>query len=215
MTDVTLVNRALRQAKLDTIDSLDDENEVAAYCKGNLPLVITEGLTEHDWGFARKRVVLLQLVGIDYSSWDYIYDMPDDMIQPQHFVPHDVDHRDYELTEEQYEVFENSETADRASGRVGCNEEELDLVYTKMMSVVPHFPYYFAEALTYLLGYHLASTFGGTERANQALTIWIQEKLPWAIGKDNNRKRNNVKGESSLTTDYGYLYDPYGYSRWS
>jgi hypothetical protein len=89
----------------------------------------------------------------------------------------------------------------------------MDLVYTRRMSVVPAFPYYFAEALTYLFAYHLANTFSGQERANSAMGMWMREKLPWAIGKDNNRKRRNVRGERTLLTDNAHYYDPFGYSK--
>lgn len=213
MTDVLLTNRALRQAKLDTIDSLDDDTAIASYCKETLPLVIEEGLTEHDWGFARKRTTLLELATITYGNWLHVFDDPDDMVQPQKYLPTGSDPEIAALLEEEYEIFENSELADRASGRIACNEPNLDLIYTKRMTVIPHLPYYFAEAITYLFAYHLSSTQGGSERADRSMAMWIQQKLPWAIGKDNDRRRNNVKGISTLTTDDAHFYDPFGYSK--
>ena len=211
MTEVTMANRALSLAKLNTIDSLDDNNEIAAYCRETLPLLIREGLSEHEWGFAKKRTALARLT-ITYSDWLYVFDLPDDMVQPRYYTPEGGTEYNI-LSEQEYEIFENSDSADRASGRMACNEPAVDLVYTKMMSQIIAFPQYFADALGYLFGYYLSMTFGGLDRANAIYGMWMERMLPRAIEKDHDRKRRNVRGEKTLTSDAGDIYDPFGYSK--
>jgi len=213
MTDLTLTNRALRQAKLDTIDSLDANNHIAAYCRENIQLMIDEGLSEHNWNFAKKRTTLHGLTGLEYNDWLYFFDLPDDMIQPIKYVPTGSDHKRIWLEESEYEIFENTEVADRASGRLATNEPYMDLLYTKRLTAVTLMPSYFADAVSYLFAYHLSNTFGGQDRADKAFMMWMQVKLPWAIAKDNKRRRHNVEGRKTLTQDDGYIHDPYGYSR--
>jgi len=209
MNELTLTNRALRNAKLDTIDSLDDLNDVAAYCRENMQDFIDEMLSEHDWGFARVRKSLIQTT-VMFSDWDYAFDLPDDMIKKQTFVITDQNHRQYELTEEDYEVFNDDSSADGNSARVAFNREDIDIVYTKRITVVSRLPYYFANALAYLYAYYLGTAFGGAERAGWAYQMYSQKELQRAIGQDHDLKRKSIKGERELTGE-PLVYDPWGF----
>ena len=211
MNELSLTNRALRNAKLDTIDSLDDTNSVAAYCRENMQSFIDEMLSEKYWGFARKRISLNRLT-ITFSDWDYAFDLPDDLIELEALTIKDYNHREYPLEASDYEIFNDETTPDTDAGRVACNHEEIDCVYTKQITVVARLPNYFSIALSYLYAYYLATAFGGAERAGWAYQMYTAVELPKAIGKDNQMKRHNVKGSSELTnTDV--IYDPYGYSK--
>jgi hypothetical protein len=201
MTTTDLVNRSLRHAKQNIVESIDDRTEQAIYCKSNIQFMIDEVLQQHEWGFARKRASLLLLPNVTFANWLYAFDMPDDMIQLHFLVLPLVDHRQNHLWEEQYEIFENTETADRATGRIATNEPELDMVYTKKIEIVEHLPYYFADAVSYLLGYHLADTFGGTERAGILFQMFNQQALPKAIARDRQVGRQSLRGLNTFTSD--------------
>ncbi len=209
MTEVTLANMALRAAKLTTIDSLDDTNELASYIKEIFPDVIKEQLGEHLWGFARKTNPMTLLVDT-FEDWAYLHDNPDDMVMPERYYPTGYNYKTQFLAAEQYEVIHNMTSADRASGRIASNEENLSIVYTKYFREIAYYPLYFAQALSYLLAYYLAQNFGGQERASWAYQMWSTLKLPWAIGKDQDRGRENVKGEATLTSETA-VYDPWGF----
>jgi hypothetical protein len=211
MTEVQLANRALRHAKLSTIESLDDQGDVQAYIREELQSVIDEGLESYDWTFARERTTLNQ-IDVEYSTWLYVYDLPDGMIVPRIFTRPDVDHRFYSLKEDDYELFYNRETADKASQRMACNQETMDLVYTRRITVVPYLPDYFARAIAYLLAFYLANTFGGQERSTWASQYWETIAQPKAADRDKMFRAPSVRGESELVDPDAVFYDPYGLS---
>lgn len=210
MNELTLTNRALRDAKLDTIDSLDDTDKVSAYCRENLQEFIDEVLSEHPWGFARKQQALNQLT-VGYGEWDFTFDMPDDMINFQGLFPTGQDWKQYSLLTDQYEIFNDESSSDGAYGRVASHEEYLSLVYTKRITTVAFLPQYFTLALEYLMAFNLATTFGGAERAAWAYAMYFNTRLPWAVEKDNERRRPNVKGTATLLTE-DFVQDPWNRS---
>ena len=208
MTNTLLANLALNYAKLQKIDNINDSNERAGYIKQILPEVLKQQLGEHYWGFARKTTEML-IVSETFENWDYVHDIPDDLVRPEKFYPSGYDYQLHFLTAEQYTIFENDLTADRAFGRIASNQENLSVVYTKYISVIPLFPNYFADAMAYLLGYYLATRFGGSERAAWCYQMWGTDRLPNAIGKDWDVERHNVQGIPTLTTDD--IVEPWNY----
>lgn len=206
MTNTLLANLALTYGKLTAIDSIDDPNVRSSYIKQILPEVIKQQLGEHFWGFARKTKEMTP-VSETFENWDYVHDIPDDLVRPEKFYPSGYDYERHFLENGAYVIFENDLTADRAFGRVASDQENLSVVYTKYISVIPLFPNYFADAMAYLLGYFLATRFGGSERAAWCYQMWNTDRLPYAIGKDWDQTRANVQGIPTLTTDD--LVDPW------
>ncbi len=208
MTDVMLANQALRLAKLTKIDSLDDSNENASYLKDWFPEHIKEILGEHHWNFAKRTKQLTEL-NIDFNQWDYVFDLPDDMVHSYRYYPTGYDYNKNFLSTDQFEVFGNTTLADAQSERVATNEADLSLVYTKYIREIPYFPREVADALSYLMAYYLATSFGGAERAAWAYQMYTDRKLPYAIGKDHDMQRDNIQGVATLLTDD--IIDPWNY----
>lgn len=175
MTRTELANRALRHAKLSTINSLNDDTETAAYINEIFNDTSKEALTDgnFDWAFARRRRTLNQVV-VTFGEWTYAHDLPDDMAQLQKLIPTDYK-EDYALPADQYRMFEYRDDADRSGIRVASEHENLDAQYIGLVISVPYMPIGFANALSWLLGYYLADAFGTTERAVYCKAIYEQE----------------------------------------
>ena len=199
MNELTLTNRALRLAKLDTIESLDDTGPIPAYCRENLQSFIDESLSDMDWSFAKTRKPLIRLE-LSYADWEYVFDVPDDMIRWEHLVLPGGNHRTESLENEEFEFFNDDSLPDKAKVRLATNMEELEMVYTKRITVVPRLPDYFTNALSYLYAYYLATSFGGIERANWAFQTYIAKEQIANI-QDRKIQRKNVKGQSVLVSE--------------
>lgn len=194
MDELIFTNMSLSAVKIKNIESLDAKNDVAIFCRKHLQVVINEMLAEYDWSFARKRQALNQLTGITYAQWAYVYDMPDGMVEPRKVCLPDTDHNVDYLIEGEYEYFFNSETADKAHGRLATDYNEIELVYTTEITAVDRLPPSFLEALVYLFGHRIGMKFGGMDRAQSALAVYRTTQLPRAIHFDAKRERPSVKG---------------------
>ena len=194
MNELELVNRSLRFARLDTIESLDDEGAVPTYCRENLQFAVDEllGIGDWHWSFARVATDLVQLP-MQFRNWEYVYDMPDDLIKYEKFL-----YKNVQVSEENFELFNNDDLSDRGYSRIATNYEELECVYTKRITVINKLPQYFQRALSYLFAYYLAETFTGTERSMYLYAMYNDREKGLAIASDRAMETKSVKGEYSL-----------------
>ncbi len=198
MTENVLANRALRHAKLTTIESVDEDSPHAALIREILPDVISEGVEEKfDWSFCRRRKALSMIPALTFSEWLYSYSLPDDMVQLRHVMLPDSETA---LTEEEYELFEYRDDADRSGSRLASDYDELDVRYVGRIRSVPDMPLYFANAIAWLLAHYLADHFGGSERTAFCHQMY-QGVIRVARQKDEQRQRQSVKGSFTLIED--------------
>lgn len=81
-SDVDICNLALAhlgdEAAVSSINP-PDQSAQAAYCSKFYPLALSMVLTDHDWQFSTRRVLLAQLTKTD-SLWQYAYTLPSDFM---------------------------------------------------------------------------------------------------------------------------------------
>ena len=196
MTETVLANRALRHAKLTTIESADEDTPHASFIREILPDVLSEGIEEKfDWTFCRRRKALSMIPDLTFSTWLYSYSLPDDMVQLRHVCVPDSEQT---LEESEYEMFEYRDDADRSGSRLASDYTELDLRYVGRIRSIPDIPLYFANAISWLLAYYLADHFGGTERAVYCFSTY-RETMRIARAKDDQRNRQSKQGSYTPT----------------
>lgn len=78
-----IINMALDKFKGATITSMSESSYPASVARRQYPQAVAETLAAHEWGFARQRAVLAQLVTNDRDGqWGYAYQLPSDMALP-------------------------------------------------------------------------------------------------------------------------------------
>lgn len=77
-----IANQALKTLTEKLINSLNDGTPNANYCRQFLGSAIETALGEGDWGCARARAVLNQLVERPAHTFNYYYQIPGDHIHP-------------------------------------------------------------------------------------------------------------------------------------
>lgn len=198
MDSLTLINRGMRHAKLAPLRSIDQNGDQAAEARELIPLAIREALEQDwNWTFAKRRVALTLVPDATYAEWEYLFDLPDDVVQVRAlYDTGSTTPKDPDL----YEFLRNRDDADRAETRVAMDVDECDVVYTGMLTVVPDLPMYFANAVAWLMAYYMADAFAGTERAAYCYEMYMM-KIREARARDHQRITPNVKGEYTLVDE--------------
>lgn len=200
MTKDVLVNRALRHAKLTEIESVDDDNELSAFISNEFDAIVEEALDagNFDWPQARRRRSL-HLITETWGEWEYAHDLPDDMVQLHGLVEPDTAEK-FTLSEYEYALFEYRDDADRSGIRVASHHEELDAIYTGLLTSVPYMSLPFAIAVSWLLAHHLSDAFGSAERSVYNYQMYTQ-KINEAKAHDHKKEHPSVKGVYTLLED--------------
>ena len=112
-----------------------------------------QALTDFDYGFARKRLILTAHGQDPPAEWTFRYQFPSDAIQPRHIqnplgrgkppIPFEI------------------EQADNGAMSILTDQEEAVLVYTRDAENTTFFTPHFVLAFSYLLAHYLAGPLTG------------------------------------------------------
>lgn len=166
-SEVEICNTALAFIKAASINSLTEPKESARYCKLLYPKARRTVLSDHDWGFARKRQVLA-LRDETYSGWSYAYTFPIDCITARKIqigevgITYETDCQGT-CNKTGKVVFEIIGTSDKNTKVLLTNMEDAELVYTADTKNPNMFDPMFEEALAYKLASQLAIPLKGKQ----------------------------------------------------
>lgn len=82
-------NEALAEIGAGTIASIDEPSVEAATCRRFYKPTLNDMIEMHDWGFAKRRVVLARISNDRQTQWMYAYATPSDVASLVAIVPSD------------------------------------------------------------------------------------------------------------------------------
>ncbi|MBT7877693.1 MAG: hypothetical protein HN738_06390 [Gammaproteobacteria bacterium] len=148
-SEIDICNLALghigNKAEVTAISPPDGSAE-AAQCHKFYPLARDECLSDHNWGFAKRRQVLAQISGDAPSGWEYHYTIPNPYLVARQVVNTGYD------TPIRFEI----EGDDTNGTIILANTEDAELWYTTKVTDTAKFPTKFIHALSWLLASYLA-----------------------------------------------------------
>lgn len=139
MTRLEVINLALAVMGVDPLNSLYDDSKVAKFVNVIYPQSKKFCLAKHYWNFALKQTTL-PLLSENDPFWDYVYELPSDLVQI--FKVRDSDNERV--------VYEERE------GKIYCNVNPVYLKYINFEVDESIFPTYFVEVLKYKLACDLS-----------------------------------------------------------
>ena len=110
-------------------------------------------LTDSDWGFARKRLILAEHGDDPPAEWAYRYQYPVDCVQPRRI--------ENPLGRQKAPVAFELGFSDNGTQSILANEADATLIYTRDVEDTSLFTTYFILALSYILAYYLAGPLTG------------------------------------------------------
>jgi len=148
-SEVDICNLALGHigdaAEITSIAPPDGSTQ-AALCKKFYPIARDECLSDRDWGFARRRVLMSKLTADAPSGWSYWFTIPNPFLVARAVVAENYD------TPTQYKI-----ESDVTHGTVVLAEvDPAELWYTASIEDTSKFPAVFVHALSWLLASYLA-----------------------------------------------------------
>ena len=129
-----------------TAISPPDGSAQAAQCKKFYPLARDECLSDHNWGFAKRRQVLAAISGDAPSGWAYWYTIPNPYLVARQVVVQ------LHNTPVKFEI----EGSDTNGTIVLTDADTAELWYTTQVTDTSKFPTKFTHALSWLLASYLA-----------------------------------------------------------
>jgi hypothetical protein len=159
---VDVCNLALSHIGKYHIASLQDARKEALECRTLYPRARNSTLRDFDWNFARKRIILAQLVDT-FAGWDYAYQYPTDCLRALQIFNTASDSAVDQIP---FEIGVN----EGLSGRVILtDQEEAILIYTAAVEDPNVFDDVFIDALSYRLAADLALPLRGDPQVQQAM----------------------------------------------
>jgi hypothetical protein len=153
-SEVQMCNLALSRIGEEPISAIDEGGNKANLCQTYYTTIRDELLSNHDWGFARKRRALALLSEDAVGRWTYTYQMPVDCLKPR-FV----------------EYGGRQDTPFRIEGdTILTNTEDAVLVYTYRITDTTKFSTDFTVALWTRLAAEICPALGGSN--SKAEGIW-------------------------------------------
>jgi hypothetical protein len=148
-SEVDICNLALAHigdpAEITSIAPPDGSTQ-AALCKKFYPIARDECLSDRDWGFARRRILMSKLSATAPSGWSFWFTVPATFLVARSVVAEDYD------TPTEYKVESHS-----THGTVILAEvDPAELWYTASIEDSSKFPAAFVTALSWLLASYLA-----------------------------------------------------------
>ncbi len=129
-----------------TAISPPDGSSQAAQCSKYYPIARDECLSDHNWGFAKRRQLLAAISGDAPSGWEYWFTIPNPYLVARQVVTEDYD------TPIRFEI----EGHDTHGTIVLCDTEDAELWYTTQVTDTTKYPAEFIHALSWLLASYLA-----------------------------------------------------------
>ena len=123
-----------------------DGSAQAAQCAKYYPIARKECLSDHNWGFAKRRVLLSEISGDAPSGWEYWYTIPNPFLVARQVVPESYN------TPIKFEI-ESHETHGTI---ILTDTDDAELWYTVDITDTTKFPSKFIHALSWLLASYLA-----------------------------------------------------------
>ncbi len=158
-TEVQICNLALTSVGANTIVSLGDNTNEARLCTIYYPLYRDYLLRLHPWNFAQIRASLAQLSSGPAFGFDFAYQLPTDSCR--------VTETDLSVTDEW-----------RVEGKtLVCNQDAVNIVYTKLVVDSSQFDNLFTITLGLLLAWKLSKVLTGKQNFTKSLHEEYQEHL--------------------------------------
>lgn len=128
---IDLISKALVLCGEKPLNALSDNRYGATVGSNLFELIYENELQSNRWRFAMKKKALSQVVGTPLNQWQYIYQLPTDMLLPIGIYPIDLT----------YEIYADKIYSDRSS-------VELDYMFKPDVTGCPA---YFCALMTYAL----------------------------------------------------------------
>lgn len=166
-SDVAICNLALSHLGADaTVASISppDGSPEAGYCAVFYPLARRTTMAAANWGFARRRASLAELIN-DSHQWAFKYALPNKCLHPRKvLLAGAVDHPDRAGAPFEFQ-----------DGAIYSNQPEAVLIYTADVDDASTFPPDFITALSQVLaGYLAGPVIKGVEGARIG-DVWSQK----------------------------------------
>lgn len=199
---VQICNRALlRVGQRQLIGDLAEATTPAQACNALYSMAVDEVLAEIPWRWATLRAALALLGTNSPLNWAYIYALPSDCLTARYIL-------DGTLLSTPFSSagFDTLQTAPGREGRVPfalkynaisgpvllTDQENAGLVYVARVTVVPHFPPLFADALAWKLAAELALALPVKPQVGIAMMQSYQQALARAAAADANQGQADV-----------------------
>jgi hypothetical protein len=190
---VQICNKALlRVGQRQLIGDLAEDTTEAQACNALYDMAVDEVLSEVPWRWATLRATLA-LIGVNAPmGWAYAYALPEDCITARYVLPESVAAPIFPPN------FDTSQSAPGREGRVPfiikynatsgrslfTDQENASLVYTARVTVVPHFPPLFVDALAWKLASDLALALPVKPQVGLAMLQGYKQALAVAVLMD-------------------------------
>lgn len=202
-SEVDICNLALShlgdEATVASIDPAEDSAQ-AEHCQRFYPIARNTVLESHPWGFAKKRLSLVELADDPPASWAYIYQYPTSCLTPLKLLgtggTDDDDTEDYVV-----------EVQDDGNKVIYSNMEDAVLVYTALISDTTKYTQLFTNAVARLLASYLAGPIikgsTGMDVSKAQMEFYMKVELPLAKGHAANMDKKQSGGVYDTFTSSG------------
>jgi hypothetical protein len=202
MNEVDVCNQALSQLGVNNIQALTEATKEARQCKLFYPISRDTVLESHDWGFARKRLVLALSTEV-VTDWDYVYQYPSDCLKARKILDETGASTGtiFDLEVGQYKptgTVEFEVATVGGSQVVLTNKADAELVYTAKITDANLFSSAFVSALSYYIASNLAIPLKGKPEIQQL--FMRQYMLQVASAKAEDANQGNKKPDD--TSDF-------------
>ena len=191
-SEVEICNLALNHLGGYRIQSLEDRNKQANFCKNLYPSLRDTVLEAHDWTFARKRITLALLSDESFDGWTYAYQLPNDCLNPR-LIHNSVSNSEQDKIE--FELVGNEAKNRRI---ILTNQVDAVLIYTAQTTDANMFSATFKDALAWLMASYLAVPLLG--KAN--LQSQFFELYEISIGRARSSSANKGSKKPDDKNDY-------------
>jgi hypothetical protein len=203
-SEVSMCNLALSHIGLDSIESLTERTKAAQECDRLYDFVLDATLRDHDWGFARKQVVLA-LLAETRSGWDYVYAYPTDCVAARGiYNPSSSAGTSYDSETDEYKKYGDVsyEIGSNATGSarvVLTNQASAELIYTAKISNANVYDAAFIESFALHLASYLSIPLKRDTKLKQMLLQEYRLKLGQAQEASAGEGHKDPDNSSSFT----------------
>lgn len=201
---VQICNIALSHIGSEPITALTEATKEARECNLHYVEIRDAVLEDHNWGFAKRRVVLAE-IDEEFSGWSHAYAYPADCLCPREIYDgsatsavtnglYNSDVENYSTPAKiRYEVAINSAKDARV---ILTDQEDAELIYTATIADPNLFTRLFRSALSYSLAARLAEPL----HSDRDLGLRMEQKYLLELSK---AKRSDGNADSTPPRDDG------------
>jgi hypothetical protein len=203
---VDICNIALSHVGAYRIQSITETTKEAKECNNFYEIALNAVLEDHDWSFARKRLVLALLTDT-YSGWSYAYQYPTDCVCPRYIVDVNGTYTgtSYDVESDQYVAvgrvsFEIASDSTLSNRLILTDKADAELVYTAKVTDTNMFTFKFIEAFAIKLASYLAQPLKGDIQLRQSIFALYSLLSFDAKGTDANSENTKDTDVNSFVT---------------